>query len=108
MRVKGSASPEILTLEKYLPVSGYVEVRLRENIKQVSEIDEFTELENNLYEYDEYTFLLKEKEGLREEIEANLTDWLITGRTLEVQESASIIQDMKEALEILGVKTNEN
>lgn len=56
-----------------------------------------------MFEYDEYTFLLKDREGLREDIEGNLSDWLITGRTLEVNESASIVQDMKTALEILGV-----
>ena len=56
-----------------------------------------------MYEYDEYTFLLKDKDGLKDEIEANMTDWLITGRTLEINESASIIRDMKEALEILEV-----
>lgn len=87
---------------------GYVEVRLRENVKEVVEVDEMTETEVTMYEYDEYTFLLKEKEGLAEEIEANMSDWLITGRTLEINESASIVQDMKAALEILGVNTNEN
>ena len=35
-----------------------------------------------------------------EEIHSN---WLITGRTLEINEGASIVQDMKEALEIVGV-----
>lgn len=87
---------------------GYVELRLRENIKEVSEVDEMTETEVTMFEYDEYTFLLKDKEGLQEEIEVNMSDWLITGRTLEINESASIVQDMKKALEILGVNTNEN
>ena len=87
---------------------GYVELRLRENVKEVSEVDEMTETEITMYEYDEYTFLLKDKEGLKEEIEENMSDWLITGRTLEINESASIVQDMKAALEILGVNTNEN
>ena len=50
-----------------------------------------------------YTFHLANKEGLREEIEGNLSDWLVTGRTLEINEGASIVQDMKEALEIVGV-----
>ena len=40
------------------------------------------------------------------DIKANMTDWLVTGRTLEVNEGASIVQDMKAALEILGVKEN--
>jgi len=56
-----------------------------------------------MFEYDEYTFHLKDREGLKEDIENNLSDWLITGRTLEVNEGASIVQDMREALGIVGV-----
>lgn len=84
-------------------MEGYVEVRLRENINEVTEIDPQTETTITMFEYDEYTFLLKDREGLQADIESNLNDWLITGRTLEVNESASIVQDMKAALEILGV-----
>ncbi len=84
-------------------MEGYVEVRLRENINEVTETDSQTETTITMFEYDEYTFLLKDREGLQADIEGNLNDWLITGRTLEVNESASIVQDMKAALEILGV-----
>ena len=103
MRVRGNISPATLTVESYLPMEGYVEVRLRENINEVTETDPQTETTITMFEYDEYTFLLKDREGLQADIEGNLNDWLITGRTLEVNESASIIQDMKAALEILGV-----
>lgn len=90
-------------MESYLPLEGYVEVRLRENIKEITDIDPQTETSVTMFKYDEYTFLLKNREGLQEDIENNLSDWLITGRTLEVNESASIVQDMKAALEILEV-----
>lgn len=103
MRVKGNVSPVTLSMESYLPLEGYVEVRLRENIKEVTDIDPQTETSVTMFEYDEYTFLLKNREGLQEDIENNLSDWRITGRTLEVNESASIVQDMKAALEILEV-----
>lgn len=103
MRVRGNISPVTLSVESYLPLEGYVEVRLRENIKEVTETDPQTETPLTMFEYDEYTFLLKDREGLQEDIESNLSDWLITGRTLEVNESASIVQDMKAALEILEV-----
>lgn len=103
MRVRGNLSPNALDIEAFAPMPGYVEVRLRENVKSVTVVDEMTEAEVTMYEYDEYTLHLADKEGLREEIEANLTDWLITGRTLEINEGASIVQDMKEALEIVGV-----
>jgi hypothetical protein len=105
MRVKSNVSPAVMTLESYHPMPGHVELRLRENIREVSEVDPMTKEELTMFEYDEYTFLLKDKDGLQEEIEANMSDWLITGRTLEVNESASIVQDMKQALEILGVNT---
>lgn len=103
MRVRGNVSPKVLTIEQYRPMTGYVEVRLRDNIKDITETNEQSETTTTLFEYDEYTFILKEKTGLKKEIEANLSDWLITGRTLEVNENASIIQDMKAALDILGV-----
>ena len=106
MRVKGNISPEILLIEPYLPLDGYVEVRLREDIKKVTDTDQQTGIAVPMYEYDEYTFLVKNRSGLRDDIENNLSDWLITGRTLEVNESASIVQDMKAALEILGVKSD--
>lgn len=108
MRVKGNVSPNVLDIESYRPMPGYVEARLRENVNEVIMVDEMTEQEIKMFEYDEYTFVLREHEGLREDIESNMTDWLITGRTLEVNEGASIVQDMKTALEILGVNTNEN
>lgn len=103
MRVRGNVSPNALDIEAFAPMPGYVEVRLRENIKRVTVVDEMTEAEVTMYEYDEYTFHLHDKEGLQEEIEANINDWLVTGRTLEINEGASIVQDMKESLEIVGV-----
>ena len=103
MRVKGNVSPNVLDIERYRPMPGYVEVRLRENINEVTVVDGMTEQEIKMFEFDEYTFIVRERAGLREDIEANMADWLVTGRTLEINESASIVQDMKAALEILGV-----
>lgn len=98
MKVKGNAYPQGIHIEPYQLLEGYVEVRLTENVEQ---------LEDNLYQYDEYIVRAKDKEGLAEEIEANLNDWLITGRTLEVNDGASVVQDMKAALKVLGVDVNE-
>ena len=97
MRVRGNISPVTLSMESYLPLEGYVEVRLRENINEVTETDPQTETTVTLFEYDEYTFLLKDREGLQEDIESNFNDWLTTGRTLEVNERASIVQKLKGA-----------
>ena len=62
MRVNGNIYPEIITVESYLPIPGMAEVRLRENVAQLSD---------TLYEYDEYTMLMKDSPGLKEEIAAN-------------------------------------
>ena len=103
MRVQGNNAPDSVTVEAYLPRKGYAEVRVRENVKQITETDPTTGLEYCLYEYDEYVFHIPEREGLKEEIESNLSDWLATGRVLEVNEGASLVADMKDALNILGV-----
>lgn len=97
MRVRGNTSPVPILIESYLPLERHVEVRLRENINEVTETDPQTETTVTLFEYDEYTFLLKDREGLQEDIESNFNDWLTTGRTLEVNERASIVQKLKGA-----------
>ena len=93
MRVKGNISPNVLNIEHYASKAGHVEVRLRDNIKLIVEKDKMTGQEISMFEYDEYTFVLPNREGLHDEIEANLTDWLATGRTLEVNPNASIVAD---------------
>lgn len=96
MKVTGNNIPEAVHIERYLPKAGYVEVRLTENAVQ---------LEENLWQYDEYVLQIPQRENLAEEIEANLTDWLITGRTLEVNENASEMADRKATMDVLGVAT---
>ena len=86
MRVQGNIYPEAITVESYLPIPGMVEIRLRENAKQLDE---------TLYEYDEYTKIMPERPGLLEDITSNLSDWLTTLRTLEVSENASIVADQR-------------
>lgn len=94
MKVKGNNLPEAVHIERYLPKAGYVEVRLTENAVQ---------LEENLWQYDEY--VLHVQGVTKEEVEANLGDWLITGRTLEVNENASEMADRKATMDVLGVST---
>lgn len=95
MRVRGNISPNALNIEPYAPKPGLVEVRLRDNINPIVETDEMTGQEISMFEYDEYTFVLPDLEGLREHIEANMADWLATGRTLEVNQNASIVADQR-------------
>lgn len=86
MRIQGNVCPETITVENYLPIPGMADVRMRENV---------TQLEENLYEYDEYTALIKDRPDLKEDIAANLPDWLTTLRTLEVNENASIVAEQR-------------
>lgn len=93
MRVQGNASPTTVTVESYWPMPGYVEVRVHENVKNITPKGD--ENAASLYEYDEYVFHVKQRDGLQQEIENNLVDWLQTGRMLEVNDRASTVQDMK-------------
>lgn len=86
MRVQGNEYPASITVEKYLPISGMVEIRLRENVKKLSD---------TMYEYDEYTKIAPDRLGLKDDITANLSDWLTTLRALEVNENASIVADQR-------------
>lgn len=92
MRVMGNVYPESVTVETYLPTTGMVEIRLRENVKEVSVIDEMTGATTIMYEYDEYARVVPDSPGLKEDIAANLSDWLITLRSLEVDGNASILR----------------
>ena len=93
MRVQGNGFPTTVTVESYWPMPGYVEVRVRENVKGITPTDD--EDTTPLYEYDEYVFHIKQRDGLQQEIENNLADWIQTGRVLEVNDRASTVQDMK-------------
>ena len=95
MIVKGNISPNALNIEPYAPKAGHVEVWLRDNINPIVETDEMTGQGISMFEYDEYIFVLPDFEGLRAHIEANMADWLATGRTLEVNQNASIVADQR-------------
>lgn len=94
MRVQGSSIPAPVYVETYPAKTGMARVWLRENIQQ---------LEDKLYEYDEYTTIVPEKANLAAEVEANLPDWLETLRSLEVDDRASLVVDMK--IELQEVET---
>lgn len=107
MRVHGNDVPASVTVESFMTMKGYVEVRLRENVQPVIVHDETTDTDINLYEYDEYIIYAKAKDGLIDEIRNNLGEWIATGRLLEVNQSASLVRDMQQALEVMGVIVNE-
>ena len=103
MRTQGNIYPETITVEPRIDMTGIVEIRIRENINDVSYIDQETDQNITMYEYDEYTTLSADRPGLKNEISENIQDWLATLRAMEVNQNASIIKDMAAALNILGV-----
>ena len=82
MRVQGNINPNPVSVTDYRPNPGTAEIRLRENVVQIGD---------NLYEYDEYTAHLPDRDGLERDIRDNLADWLVTLRTLEIDQNASIV-----------------
>lgn len=82
MRVQGNINPNPVSVTDYRPKPGMAEIRLRENVVQIGD---------NLYEYDEYTTYLPDRDGFEQDIRDNLADWLVTLRTLEIDQNASIV-----------------
>lgn len=104
MRIRGDVLPNTISIEPYPQQKGYAEIRLRENITEATE--QVNDQEVKFFEYDEYLMVVPNRDGLQNEIETNFEDWILTGRTLEFNDKASIAQDMKSALEILGVNAD--
>lgn len=77
MRVLGNSIPP--SVEVY-PRGEKAEVRLRENPRKI---------DYELYEYDEYTLMVPDRPGLKQEISANLSEWLKTARSMEYNPRAS-------------------
>jgi hypothetical protein len=92
MRTRGNVYPVIISVEDCPYKTGHVEVRIREKVKDIS-----TD-ESSMFEYDEYTFVLADRDNIREDIEVNLADWIATGRMLEVNENATIICELREEI----------
>ena len=84
MRVNGNTMPP--SVEVY-PRGENAEVRLRENPRKI---------DYELYEYDEYTLTVHDHPGLEQEISANLSEWLKTARSTEVNPAASTVRAMEE------------
>ena len=83
MKAKSNKSPSTAVFEK---VNGTLRVRLCENIVECERLGE------TIYEYDEYVFVLKDREGLREDIESNLERWLATAEARERKNLANTVR----------------
>ena len=98
MKVKGNLSPAQVSVERYLPKQGFAEVRIRNNIEPITVIDEETNEETKMFQYDEYVFLEQDRENLESDILQNFDEWVETGRQLEINENASIFVEQENLL----------
>lgn len=89
MRVTGNSIPPEIAVH---PIVGTLEaeVRLTENVQPVDDP------ESTLYTYDEYIFRIKQNGTTERDIEANLKEWLLTGRSKEFDPNVSAVFAMEE------------
>lgn len=85
MRAQGNTIPASVEIYRR---GKNAEVRLRENPREIG---------YDLYEYDEYTLTVPASPGLEQEISSNLSEWIKTARSLEVNPAASAVHEMEEA-----------
>lgn len=93
MRVESNRKPEKIHMEQYLPCSGMVELRIRENVTEAGE--------RGMYTYDEYVFRIPGSPGLSEMVEQDLDNWLATGRAMEAGENTTLVADLRNALDLI-------
>ena len=94
MKVIGNVSPNPVSVEQNL-ANNLVEIRLRENVRKISEEGLKSDEQIEMYQYDEYVLHIPNREGLKEDIESDLQDWLMTGRKLEYNPIASAVKDLE-------------
>lgn len=102
MRTQANEKPVRVTVQPYHPKAGYAEVRIRENAQKKTIAGE--DGEYIVWEYDEYVMLVPDREGLMEEVDANLADWIETGRNIETDMQSSIMHEETERIQALVVE----
>ncbi len=96
MRVTGNGNPDIVSVEKYDPIPGKADVRVRENIHEIEVANPDGKTTSKMYEYDEYRFIVTYDRPLKREIENNLDSWLEAGRNSEIKTNATLYLNAKQ------------
>ena len=91
MKVNGSVSPETLSFEHRF--DGMAEIRFRENIIKT----------DDGYTYDEYLLVMRDYDGLKENVQKNQQTWLEYAKN---QETTKLAEDARTARDKLLVDTN--
>lgn len=85
MKVQSKSIPKSVSVNRFYPKPGYMEVRLRENVNSIQLIDGITENPDTVFEYDEYILKIKDREGIEADINANFDTYLTEARNIELR-----------------------
>lgn len=85
MKVRSSVAPKSISINKFYPKPGYMEVRLRENVNIIQLINKVTQTLDTAFEYNEYILKIKDREGLEADINANFDTYLTEARNIELR-----------------------
>lgn len=86
MKVRGSASPAALSYQHRF--DGMAEMRFRENIVQT----------DDGWQYDEYTAIMPDRDGLEKIVQDNLSVWLAYAKAAETDNQAQAVRDKRDKL----------
>ena len=85
MKVQSAVAPEFFSINRFYPMPGYMEIRLRENINSIRPTDDASDNPEVVFEFDEYKLKLKDREGLEADIKANFDAYLTEARNIELR-----------------------
>ena len=85
MKVQSAVAPEFLSINRFYPMPGYMEIRLRENINSIRSTDDASDNPEVVFEFDEYILKLKNRDGLEADIKANFDAYLTEARNIELR-----------------------
>lgn len=85
MKVQSAVAPEFFSINRFYPMPGYMEIRLRENINSIRPTDDASDNPEVVFEFDEYILKLKNRDGLEADIKANFDAYLIEARNIELR-----------------------
>lgn len=79
MKVTGNQNPAPYTIEAYPPKPGHVLIRMMENAQEQAP---------GVFEYDEYTAVVKDMPGIAEDISNRYSEWLKSLKTISMEQNA--------------------
>lgn len=92
MKVSGSVNPPALSYEHRF--DGMAEMRFRENITSVKD----SETGGTVYQYDEYTLTMTDRDGLEKIVKGNTAVWLIYAKQAETGRMATEARGQRDKL----------